>query len=275
MKQTRRAPRLSSQKVGLALGSGVARGLAHIGVLEVLQREGIPVDVIAGTSAGSAIGALYAQGKDAEMIKGRVEGMGWRQIVSLVDLAFPKTGFIEGSKVKKWLKGIIGDVAFEDLKKPLACIAADIMTGEEVVIDRGSVLEAVMVSISMPVIFSVVKWKNRYLVDGAVVNPVPVDVLKRMGADIVIAVNVIPSPGRRIHQAEEFRKPNIISIIMQSIYIGSYSLVEASLEGADIVIEPEVAHIGTGDFHRAKECIVLGEKAAQEAIPGIKKLLGI
>ena len=275
MKQTRRAPRLSSQKVGLALGSGVARGLAHIGVLEVLQREGIPIDVIAGTSAGAAIGALYAQGKDAEIIKGRVEGMGWRQIVSLVDLAFPKTGFIEGRKVKKWLKGIIGDVAFEDLKKPLACIAADIMTGEEVVIDRGSVLEAVMVSISMPVIFSVVKWKNRYLVDGAVVNPVPVDVLKRMGADIVIAVNVIPSPGRRIHQAEEFRKPNIISIIMQSIYIGSYSLVEASLEGADIVIEPEVAHIGTGDFHRADECIVLGEKAAQEAVPGIKKLLGI
>jgi NTE family protein len=147
------------------------------------------------------------------------------------------------------------------------------MTGEEVVIDQGSVLEAVRASISIPVIFAVVKWKGRHLVDGGLVNPVPVSVLKQMGADIIIAVNVIPEPGVRVKQVEEFKKPNIISVMMQAIYIGSYSLVESCLEGADIVIQPQVVHIGAGEFHRAKECILQGERAARGFIPEIKRRL--
>jgi len=266
---------LQKRKVGLALGGGAARGLAHIGVLEVLEKEGIPIDMIAGTSAGAAIGALYAQGKDTSVIKGLVLDLGWKRLAPLVDLALPKTGFIEGRKIKELLKLIIGDIEFRDLKIPLSCVTTDIMTGEEVIIDQGSVVEAVRASISIPVIFTVAKWKGRYLVDGGLVNPVPVSVLKRMGADFIIAVNVIPDINDRTQQAKTIKEPNIISVIMQSIYISAYLLVAPSLAGADIVIKPQLAYIGTGDFHRAEECILQGKKAAEEAIPRIKKQLQV
>ena len=264
---------LAKRKVGLALGGGAARGLAHIGVLEVLEKEGIPIDMIAGTSAGAVVGALYAQGKDTEQLKDLATGMSWRRLAPLVDLALPKTGFIGGRRIKKLLKLIIGDISFADLRIPLACVAADIMSGEEVVIDQGSVLEAVRASISIPVIFTVVKWKGRHLVDGGLVNPVPVSVLKRMGADVIIAVNVIPDPAERVQQGEKLGKLNIISVIMQSIYISSYLLVESCLKEADIVIEPRVVQIGPVDFHRTQECILQGEWAAQDFIPEIKRRL--
>jgi len=242
-------------------------------VLEVLEKEGIPIDMISGTSAGAAIGALYAQGKDTNSIKKLALDLSWKRLAPLVDLALPKTGFIQGRKIKEVLKLTIGDVEFEDLRIPLACVATDIVTGEEVVIDHGSVLEGVRASISIPVIFTIAKWKGRYLVDGGLVNPVPVSVLKGMGADFIIAVNVIPDINDRTQRAKDFKEPNIISVIMQSIYIAAYSLVGASLAGADIVIEPQVAHIGTGDFHRAEECISQGKLAAEAAIPGIRKQL--
>ena len=264
---------LARRKVGLALGGGAVRGLAHIGVLEVLEKEGIPIDMIAGTSAGAAIGALYAEGKDISLIKDLAMGMSWRRLAPLVDLALPKTGFIEGKRIKKLLKLTIGDIGFGDLKIPLACVATDIMTGEEVVIDQGSVLEAVRASISIPVIFTVVRWKGRYLVDGGLVNPVPVSVLKRMGADVIIAVNVMPDPVARVQQVEKLRKLNIVNVIMQSIYISSYLLVESCLKEADIVIEPQVVHIGPLDFNRTQESILQGEWATQDAIPEIKRLL--
>ncbi len=171
-----------------------------------------------------------------------------------------------------------GDIKFSDLKIPLACVATDINTGEEVVIDQGSVPEAIRASISIPAIFTVVKWGGRYLVDGGLANPVPVSVVKRMGADFIIAVNVIPDVADRAHrvggeQTGDLKEPNIIHIIMQSIYIGTYSLVKASLEEANIVIEPRMAHIGAGDFLRAQECILQGELATQSSIPEIKRKL--
>jgi len=270
---------LQKGKVGLALGGGTARGLAHIGVLEVLEKEGIPVDMITGTSLGAVVGALYAQGKDSSQIKDLALDLGWKKLAPLVDPSLPKTGFIKGRKIKNLLALIIGgDIKFSDLKIPLACVTTDIDTGEEVVIDQGSVLEAMRASISIPAVFTVVKWKGRYLVDGGLVNPVPVSVAKRMGADFVIAVNVIPDVAERARRVDKERtespkEPNIINIIMQSIYIGTYSLVMSSLKEADIVIEPRVAHIGAGDFHRAQECILQGELAAQGSIPEIKRKL--
>ena len=276
----KRLANLQKRKTGLALGGGVARGLAHIGVLEVLQREKIPIDMIAGTSAGAAIGALYAQGTDVSMIESlAIDMVARKKLASLVDLALPKTGFIEGKKIRNHLQAAIGsDVKFSDLKIPLACVATDVDTGEEVVIKQGSVLEAVRASISIPVIFTVVKWKGRNLVDGGLVKPVPVSVLQEMGADFIIAVNVMPETIYRAQQVEKearkrVKEPNIFHIIMQSIYITSHSVVKSSLEGADIVIQPQVAHIGIGEFHRARELILQGELAAQEAIPEIKKRL--
>lgn len=270
---------MRKKKVGLALGGGGARGLAHIGVLEVLQKEGIPIDMIAGTSAGAAVGAIYAQGTDASLIRKMALDLNWKELVSLVDLTLPKTGLIKGRKVTNLLQTILGgNIKFHDLKIPLACIATDINTCKEVVIKEGSVLEAVRASISMPVIFSVVKWKGKYLVDGGLVNPVPVSVLREMGADSIIAVNVIPDMGVDTHQADmdevkEFKKPNVFSILMQSMQLINCSLVRSCLEGADILIRPRIEQFGFGDLHRARELILQGEIAAQESLDEIRMRL--
>ncbi len=265
--------KLRRKKVGLALGSGAALGLAHIGVLEVLKKEGVPIDMIAGTSAGAAIGAVYARYGGVDQVKGQLLDLNWKRLAPLVDLALLKSGFIGGRKVKEQLRSIIGDIEFGDLQIPLACVTTDIMTGEEVVITEGSVVEAVRASVSIPGIFTVAKWKTRYLVDGSLVNPVPVSVLKRMGADFIIAANVLPDPAARFKQSGKFKTPSIISVIMQSFYIAAHSLVESCLEEADIIIEPQVAHIGAGEFHRAREYVLQGELAAQGAIPEIKRKL--
>ena len=260
----------------MALGGGAARGLAHIGVLDVLQKEGIPVDMISGTSAGAVIGALYAQRRDTGAVRDLVRGLTRKRLISLADLIPSRTGLIQGEKIKDLLEVTIGgDIAFADLKIPFACIATDIMTGEEVVINQGSVLDGVRASISIPLLFSATKWRSRYLVDGGLVNPVPVNILKGMGADFVIAVNVIPNFKTEIQKAEKPKGPGILDIIMHTMYIGNALLVRHSLEGADISIEPQVRHIGAGDFHRADECIIQGEQAAREHIPEIRMRLGI
>jgi len=274
---------LSDRKVGLALSSGAARGLAHIGVLEVLEREGIPIDMIAGTSMGAIIGATYAQGKNAIQIKEVALDLGWKKLAQMLALTPPKTGFLSGRKIKPLLKEIIGEVDFADLRMPFACVATDIITGEEVVIKQGPVLEAVIASMSLPVIFKAARWQGRYLVDGGVVNPVPVSVLKDMGADFIIAVNVISKPSDRAgndHLEErgqkeigEIKEPGIFSMMMRLVNVASYQVVKSGLIGADVVIEPKVASIGFADFHRARECIFQGELAAQDFVQEIKRRL--
>jgi NTE family protein len=261
------------KKIGLALGGGAARGLAHIGVLEVLEKEGIPVDLIAGTSAGAAIGALYAQGRSVAKIKELVHNTGWRRLFSLVDLALPRSGFIEGARIKNLLRSVVGDINFSELKIPLSCVATDINSGEEVVISDGPVLEGVRASISVPVIFTAVRWRGRYLVDGGLVNPVPVSTVRGMGAEFVIAVNVIPPTGVRIHQPKEAKAPSIFQAMLHSLYITTYSLVRSNLAGADIVIEPKLPKIGYGDFHRVNETIRQGGIAAEELVEQIRQKL--
>ncbi|MFQ6122218.1 MAG: patatin-like phospholipase family protein [Dehalococcoidales bacterium] len=266
-------------KVGLALGSGGARGLAHIGVLEVLAKEGIPVDMIAGTSIGAIVGSLYAQGKNASQIKELALELTRHKLTHFIDPSLPKTGLIKGKKIKDSLVSFFGDdIRFSALKIPFACVATDIETGEEIILDRGSVAEAVRASISIPGIFTVVKRGGRYLVDGGLVNPVPVSLVRRMGADFIIAVNVIPGVVDRAHPAGKegtrgSKEPNVIQVLLQSLHIGAYSLVRASLEGADVVIEPNVVHFGAGDLNHAQECILQGELAAQNSIPEIKRQL--
>ncbi len=255
-----------TKKVGLALGGGAARGLAHIGVLEVLEREGIPIDMIAGTSIGALIGALYAQQKDVSRIKNLAMELGSKRFSFLVDPTLPKTGLIRGRKIEEALRSIIGDIEFRDLRIPFACVATDIDSGEEVVIEQGLVWEGVRASASMPVMLAVAKWEGKNLVDGGLVNPVPVSLLRTMGADFIIAVNVAPN---RI--VRERKEPNIFSVIMQMLYIASSQVVKSSLSGADIVIEPQVGHIAFADFHRTEECVLQGELAAQDLIPEIKR----
>jgi NTE family protein len=264
---------LLKQKFGLALSGGAARGLAHIGVLEVLQKEDIPIDMIAGTSAGAVAGAVYAYNQDVNRMKKEVLEVNWMKIAPLIDPSLPRSGLIKGTKIKNLLASYIGgNIKFSDFKIPFACVATDIDTGEEVVINRGSVPEALRASISVPGIFTTVKREGRYLVDGGLTTPMPVNVVKRMGADFTIAVNVTPDVNTRINK-KMGKEPNIFQVIMQSIYIATYSLTRSSLEEADIVIEPDVAHISAGDFQKAQELIIQGEQAAQSIIPEIRRRL--
>ncbi|MFC1917939.1 patatin-like phospholipase family protein [Chloroflexota bacterium] len=269
------------KKVGLALGGGVARGLAHIGVLEVLEREGIPINLIAGTSIGAAIGAIYAATGDATKAERWLFRQSRKKFTSFVDISLPKTGFIKGDKIKVLLASFLGkNIDFSALKIPFACVATDIDTGEEVILNQGSVTDAIRASISIPGIFTLTEHNGRHLVDGGLVNPVPVNVVQQMGADFTIAVNVIPDMHYPIvlkdrDTPQKHHEPNLVHVIVQSIYIGNYAIVRSSLEEADVIIEPRVAHIGAGDFHSASECIRQGELAAQEAVPEIKKKLKI
>jgi len=268
------------KKVGLALSGGAARGLAHVGVLRVLQKEGIPIDMIAGTSAGAVMGAAYAWSQDTARMTRDALDAGWKRMAPLIDPSLPRTGFIKGKKIQNLVAGYVGgNIKFSDLKIPFACVATDIDTGEEVVIDSGSVPEALRASISIPGIFTLVKREGRYLVDGGLTTPVPVEVVRRMGADFIIAVNVNPDVADRMGRTSQERvaahkEPNIFQVMMQSIYITTYSLARNSLENADIVIEPDVSHIGAGDFNKARELITRGRQAAQNAIPEIKRKLG-
>ncbi len=269
--------------IGLALGGGVARGIAHIGVLEILEKEGIPIDVVAGTSAGAVIGALHASGMTALQMKELVMGFDWKKSRHLVDFSVPRTGFIAGERlVHEIHKALGGDLHFNDLKKPFSCVACDLITGEEIIMSEGSVAEAVHASISVPVVFQAVKRKGRYLIDGGLVNQVPVNVVKAMGANYTIAVNVVP---RRIHklkthlddrvnpETDSGPRPNILNVMFSIIDIANSCRIETCLEGADIVIEPRMLQIGPSDFQKAGFSILQGEMAAIDAVLKIKREL--
>ncbi|TET40997.1 MAG: hypothetical protein E3J66_06045 [Dehalococcoidia bacterium] len=180
-------------KVGFALSCGAAHGMAHIGVLKALEEESIPIDMIAGTSAGAVVGACYAKERSVAILEEITLGIDWKTVARFIDpnLPFLGKGFLHGQKVKSLLSSIIGDVKFEDLEIPFVVVAADARNMEEIVINTGPVIEAVRASMSMPVIFTPVKWGNRFLVDGGVVNPMPVDVVRNMGAEIVVGVDVL------------------------------------------------------------------------------------
>jgi NTE family protein len=271
-----RMSQTKAKKVGLALGGGYARGLAHIGVLEVLEREGIPVDLIAGTSAGALVGALYACERDAALIKKQAAQMDWVGLTSLIDLTIHRSGFLGGRRVSNLLKRLMGDARFEDLAIPFSCVATDIITGDQVVLSSGPVLEAVRASISVPVVFTVVKNQGRYLVDGGLVNPVPVSVARAMGADFVIAVDVTPDKAERaahISRNETSREPSLIQVLVQAIYIGTYYSARMVSEGADVIIHPHLAKIGPGEFHRAAEIILEGELTSVDSLAALKRKL--
>lgn len=181
-------------KIGYALGGGAARGLSHIGVLKVLKDEGIYPDVVAGTSIGALIGALYAGGLEPNEIEQFVLGLDWKKLLQLMDITLPLNGFLQGKKVVSLLKSILGETTFSQLRFDFACVATDIVSGEQVVLREGSLIEAVRASISIPGIFTPTVIGGRYLVDGGLVNTVPVSVCREMGTEYVIGVNVIPEP---------------------------------------------------------------------------------
>ncbi len=176
-------------RIGLALGSGSARGLAHLGVIRAIEDAGIKVDFIAGTSMGALIGAIHAAGKLDEL-EAAFRGFDWKKTASFFDVVLPKSGLLDGVKVSELVRAHIHADAIELLPKLFAAIATDLVSGEEVVIRSGDVIEAVRASISVPGIFTPVRSNGRILVDGGLTNPVPVSAVRAMGADIVIAVDL-------------------------------------------------------------------------------------
>jgi len=178
---------LKRKKIGLVLGSGSARGFAHIGVLLVLDKYGIKPDYIAGTSIGAAIGALYCSGMSPEYMRRLAITTEWQD---LLDFTVPKTGMIEGNNIEEYIQALTNNNKFSELRIPLSVIATDIRHAQKVVFTEGNVARAVRASISIPGVFSPVLIDSRELVDGGLVDPIPVDVVRKMGADIIIAVDI-------------------------------------------------------------------------------------
>jgi len=287
-------------KFGLALGSGSARGMAHIGVIQVLEAYHIPIDMIAGTSIGSVVGSVYATGASVKQMKESALAMKHRKSFALFDPTIPRSGLISGNRAEEILNSIaLQDKTFDDLKIPFAAVATDIKTGAKVILNQGSVIKAVRASISIPGIFTPVKYQNYYLVDGGVVDPVPVDVVQIMGADIIIAVSlakispyttvlIINKATGGLEEVEKssilqqkieevkatFEGPNIFEVIVQSIDIMEAKITDQSLEGANVVIVPfGIKDINLFDFDKAESVIKGGIMATLINIPQIKEAI--
>ncbi len=190
-------------KVALVLGSGAARGLAHIGILKVLEQNKIPIHIVTGTSMGAMVGGAYASGLNAAQIEEIACETNWLRVAQIL---FPKrlqsSALLDGGRVEDFLLALVGERKIEDLQKPFACIAADIWSGEEIVLESGSLIKAIRASISFPFLFTPLELGGRLLADGGIVNPLPVNTAREMGADIVIAAGATPSVARNIRHVD-------------------------------------------------------------------------
>lgn len=250
-------------KVGLALGSGGLRGLAHVGVLRVLERENIPVDYIAGCSIGSMIGALYCAGQQPDTILKLARHLKrnyW------LDFIIPKMGIVSGEKVLQVMRLLTQQKSFADLRTPLAVVATEINHGKEVVFTEGDLAKAVRASISVPGIFVPYQWDDMLLVDGAVLNPTPIDVARKMGADIVIGVDLA-------YASTVSSITNMFDVIIQSIDIMERELSKHRQPHCDVLIRPDISHISPSSFEAIEECVALGEAAAELVVGEIRRLL--
>jgi len=260
----------TDKKIGLALGGGGARGLAHIGVLKVLEKAKIKVDFLTGVSMGALIGAYYVLGMDLKKLEDEAVQLTKRKAVrELLDLANPKKSLLKGRKTACFIEKHIGQARFSDAKIPFSVIATDLATGEEVIIDRGEILPALMASISVPGIFPPVQIGDKYLIDGGVVNCTPVDRLEKMGADIVIGVDLI------IKREIKLDNPGMVATLMQAYEIIRAQGVKNNINKLNkeaIIIKPKLrGTIDSFKFYDIDKFIKSGEKAAKEALPDILK----
>jgi NTE family protein len=257
------------KRLGLVLGSGGARGIAHIPVLEMLNEIDMKPDYITGTSIGALLGAMYCSGR-IDTVKKEFLRMNHGKILRYIDLVFNKPGLIGGKKVMGFLeKCIPANMKFKDLDIPLQVVATDYGTGEPVVLSEGNLLKAVRASISIPGIFTPVPYKKGFLIDGGLSNPLPVDVVRKMGATKVVAVNVIPplEPKMKI-------KMGIAEVLMQSVQIYERGAMKYNMKDnpADILIEPKIPGMLPVDFSNPKKIYEEGEKEAKKYREELKKL---
>ena len=250
-------------KIALVLGAGSSKGFAHIGVLKVLETNKVPIHMIIGTSVGSAVGSLYAYGYDAFQLQKVSFSI---EKGDVVDLIIPDNGFIKGEKLEEFINKTLNHTPMEKLKIPFYAVATDIQSGQEVVFGRGNTGQAVRASCSIPGVFRPVKIGDRVYVDGGVVSPVAVGAAKRLGADVVIAVDISKD-------ADRTKPESTMETIFQSLNIMYSKLAAIQVNQADIVIRPKVGYISSSDFSKRHEAILEGEKAAVEALPQIMGIL--
>ncbi len=280
-------------KTGIALGGGGAKGLAHIGVLKVLEGHGIVPDMVSGTSIGALIGALYVVRGGSGAVEEYALGFENSNLYPHLVPRPSSSGMISEKRIRAFLQGLFGARRIEDLERPFFCPAADIRNGREVMFERGSLRQAVRASISVPVIFKPVRLHGRYLVDGGLLNPVPVDVLKKHGCGFTIAVNVIaPRPlrprrrkkpdvkeklllarlddflSRRLISGSPDEEPNMIEAFLSTMEILQQKLIAARLctDAPDAVIHIQTSDISMFEFYRPAEIIRRGEEAARREI---------
>ncbi len=299
---------LTGKLVGLVLGSGAAFGFAHVGVLRVLEREQIPVDIIAGSSIGALIGGMWAAGinskKLEEIALGLDEKTTFFKLIGFRDLSMPHHGFFKGDQVSRFLRTYMDRKTFRMLHVPVKIAATNMFTGEEVVFDEGDVVDAIRASISIPGIFRPAKWRDEFLIDGGVVDPLPVKILNRYGVKKIIAVNVLSAAEDHIQrqefyeakkaQAEELLKKknivvrawaalgsriekrfqaNIFNVLMNTIQFLEYGIAESASAGADVVIHPVRTDAHWAEFYSVAKFIQRGEEKTIEKLAEIKRLV--
>lgn len=253
-------PALKPPRIGLALGGGAARGFSHIGVIQVLEENGIRPDLVAGTSAGSLVAALYASGKSgaemAVLALGMDEG-------AITDWSFPMRGLLRGEALARYVRENTGNRTIEQMRLPLGIVATDLDNGSAILFQRGDTGLAVRASSAVPAIFQPVRIGNREYVDGGLVSPVPVRFARQMGAEMVIAVDISAPPDGNITS-------DLMRMLLQTFAIMGRSINYFELRDADIVLRPALAGVGSADFASRAKAIQAGREAALRQLPDIK-----
>ena len=251
---------LPKPKIALALGGGAAKGFSHVGVIKALEAQGINIDIVVGTSAGSVVGSLYAAGYsgfDLQKMAMQLEQD------SVGDFVLPSRGFIKGELLQNFINKSVQNRPIEKLNKPFAAIATDLQSGERMVFRRGNTGMAVRASSSVPGVFRPVNINGRDYVDGGLTSPVPVAAAREMGGDVVIAVDISSRP-------EYTKVEGTLDILLQTANIMGQRISEYELTGADVVVRPKVLQMGSAEFEKKHEAILEGEKALQAVLPAIR-----
>lgn len=248
--------KFENKKIGLALGGGAVLGAVHVGVLLALDEFDIKVSCIAGTSIGSLVGSLHAFGIECDEIKDIAMDLTWKDISSF---SLSKLGILSNNKLRKFIIKYIGDVTFEEAVIPIAMIATNISTGEKVVIKEGKIDEAIMASTCIPGIFKPVQWKDSLLVDGGLVENVPISPLSEMGADFIIAVDLS-------NQTSNKPPTNLVEVLLNSFHITLSTTSNLQMAKSDIIIKPNLSKYSVVNNNHTKELIDIGYQEMKKAI---------
>ncbi|MCX2697139.1 patatin-like phospholipase family protein [Ochrobactrum chromiisoli] len=286
--QVRHQPR----RIALALGGGAARGWAHIGVLRALDEAGIEIEMIAGTSIGALVGGCYLAGK-LDQLEEFARSLTRRRMFNLLDITFRGSGLFGGMKLDNRMREHLDGLRLEELDRPFVAVCTELHTGHEIWLSNGPLVEAMRASFALPGVFEPVRWQERVLVDGALVNPVPVSVCRAYEQRLVLAVNLhydqfgraavikhAQSQRENLTEAIQGGKENrlgITGVMMEAFNIIQDRISRARMAGdpPDVSLMPTVAQIGLADFHRASEAIDIGYAETVKRLEDIKRLQGI